>query len=116
MLSVGVQHGFVKKRSALDRIERMLSRSAGHSAFALELLQLSIQASPHALQLAMNRFVIQLIKATPGQQHDVCRGKLVLAKPNGLSCDAFEAVPVNGAPNVLLAEDKTEARVAQGVR
>lgn len=66
------------------------------------------------MQLSMNRFVVQFNQSTPCQQHYIHRRQLMLAKSDGLSRDAFEAIPVNGAANVFLAEDQAEARVAKG--
>lgn len=66
------------------------------------------------MKLSMNRFVIQLNKSTTCQQHNIHRWQLMLAKSDGLSCDALEAIPVNGAANVLLAEDQAKTRVAKG--
>mgnify|MGYP001368905812 CR=1 FL=1 len=79
------------------------------------LAYVSLQATPHAEELAMQCRIVQLIGAPACQYHDVDGGELMLLEANGFASQPFQAVAIHGSTDVLLAEDQAETGVAQSV-
>lgn len=77
--------------------------------------RLSLQATPHPVELAMHGGIVQFMDSSSCQHHDIHRGQAMLLKSDGFTHDALEAVSVDGSADILLAEDQAEPRIASPI-
>jgi len=88
---------------------RVTAIHAGRVSSAGRSARLSLQATPHPVELAMHGGIVQFMDSSSCQYHDIHRRQAMLLKTDGLSHDALEAVSVDGSADILLAEDQAEA-------
>lgn len=79
-----------------------------------ECKRIARKSLPHAVQLAGERFIVDILHTALGQDHDVHGRQTVLAKPDGFSDETLEAVTVDGELDILLADHQSNARMPPG--
>lgn len=70
------------------------------------LADISVEPTPHSLQLAMKGLVVQVARTTSGQHHDIDGRQIMLCQANGFSDEPLDTISINGKSYVSLAENQ----------